>query len=67
MLAQQLFTFVTATPVKQPNGEVQPVGATNEAERTLPANVAGSRICFNVIVGFNFLTIGKWLMLTRPE
>ena len=36
MLAQQLFTFVTATPVAQPNGETKPVGATNnEAERTL--------------------------------
>lgn len=36
MLAQQLFTFVTATPVAQPNGDTQQVGATNnEAERTL--------------------------------
>jgi transposase len=36
MLAQELFTFVTAKPVKQPNGETQQVGATNnEAERTL--------------------------------
>ena len=36
MLAQQLFTFVTAKPVEQPNGETKPVGATNnEAERTL--------------------------------
>ena len=36
MLAQQLFTFVTAKPVVQPNGEVQPVGGTNnEGERTL--------------------------------
>ena len=36
MLAQQLFTFVTAQPVKQPNGVTPPLGATNnEAERTL--------------------------------
>ena len=36
MLAQELFTFVTAKPAKQPNGETQTVGATNnEAERTL--------------------------------
>jgi hypothetical protein len=36
MLAQQLFTFVTAKPVQQPNGETKPVaGTNNEAERTL--------------------------------
>jgi transposase len=36
MLAQQLFTFVTAAPVKMPNGEAAPVaGTNNEAERTL--------------------------------
>ena len=36
MLAQELFVFVTAKPVEQPNGQTQPVGATNnEAERTL--------------------------------
>ena len=36
MLTEQLFTFVTAPPVKQPNGETQSVGGTNnEAERTL--------------------------------
>jgi transposase len=36
MLAQELFTFVTAKPVEQPNGKIQEVGATNnEAERTL--------------------------------
>lgn len=41
MLQQQLFTFVTAAPVEQPNGETTPVeGTNNEAERTLrgPAN-----------------------------
>jgi len=36
MLAQQLFTFVTAEPVEKPNGEIVPVpGTNNEAERTL--------------------------------
>jgi transposase len=36
MLAQQLFTFVTAPPVQLPNGETLPVaGTNNEAERTL--------------------------------
>jgi transposase len=36
LLAEELFTFVTAKPVVQPNGEAQPVGGTNnEAERTL--------------------------------
>ena len=36
MLARELFTFVTAQPVQQPNGETQRVGATNnESERTL--------------------------------
>lgn len=36
MLAQELFTFVTAPSVAQPNGTTQPVaGTNNEAERTL--------------------------------
>jgi transposase len=36
LLAEELFTFVTAKPVEQPNGETQPVGGTNnESERTL--------------------------------
>jgi transposase len=36
LLAKELFTFVTAPPVEQPNGAVHPVGGTNnEAERTL--------------------------------
>jgi len=36
MMVQELFTFVTAKAVDQPNGVVQQVGATNnEAERTL--------------------------------
>jgi transposase len=36
LLAEELFTFVTAKPVKQPNGATHSVGGTNnEAERTL--------------------------------
>jgi transposase len=36
LLAEELFTFVTAKAVEQPNGETRPVGGTNnEAERTL--------------------------------
>jgi transposase len=36
MLREQLFTFVTADPVTQPNGVSQPVsGTNNESERTL--------------------------------
>jgi transposase len=36
MLAGELFTFVTAKAVEQPNGQTQTVGATNnESERTL--------------------------------
>ena len=36
MLAEQLFTFVTAEPVEKPNGETVAVsGTNNEAERTL--------------------------------
>lgn len=43
MLAQQLFTFVTAQPAAQPNGITLPLGATNnEAERTL-RNPAAAR------------------------
>lgn len=36
---EELFTFVTAKPVEQPNGQKQPMGGTNnEAERTLRAD-----------------------------
>src|SRR5947209_16633707 len=43
LLAEKLFTFVTARPVEQPNGEIQTVGGTNnEAERTL-RHPAGAR------------------------
>ena len=42
-LARQLFTFVTAPPVEQPNGGCQAIdGTNNEAERTL-RNVAQAR------------------------
>jgi len=45
MLAEQLFTFVTAEPVEKPNGEMLAVsGTNNEAERTLrsPAQARGT-------------------------
>jgi transposase len=43
LLAEELFTFVTAKPVEQPNGKAQAVaGTNNEAERTL-RNPAGAR------------------------
>jgi transposase len=41
---EQLFTFVTAPPVTQPNGELKPLdGTNNEAERTL-RGVAQARV-----------------------
>ena len=44
LLAEELFTFVTAKPVEQPNGETQTVGGTNnEAERTLRNPAAGAQ------------------------
>jgi len=43
LLAEELFTFVTAKAAEQPNGQTQAVGGTNnEAERTL-RNPAGAR------------------------
>ena len=43
MMAKQLFTFVTAAPVEQPNGQTAPVaGTNNEAERSL-RNAAQAR------------------------
>jgi transposase len=43
MIAKQLFTFVTAGPIEQPNGNTAPVaGTNNEAERSL-RNVAQAR------------------------
>jgi transposase len=44
MLADELFTFVTAPPVQQPNGASQPVaGTNNEAERTLRGAAAARK------------------------
>jgi hypothetical protein len=44
MMAKELFTFVTAQPVQQPNGSTKPVaGTNNEAERTL-RNPAQARV-----------------------
>jgi transposase len=44
MMAKELFTFVTAKPVQQPNGCTLPVaGTNNEAERTL-RNPAQARV-----------------------
>src|SRR5204862_1373958 len=41
-LAQELFQFVTAKPVQQPNGATKPVdGTNNEAERTLRGPAQG--------------------------
>ena len=44
MLGKQLFTFVTAPPATQPNGESKPVaGTNNEAERTLRGAAAARK------------------------
>jgi hypothetical protein len=46
MLKNQLFTFVTAKPVEQPNGEIKPVGGTNnEAERALRNSAQARKTC----------------------
>jgi transposase len=60
MLAQELFTFVTAKPVAQPNGATQEVGATNnEAERTLrsPAQARDTGRTNKTLVGARRRTI----------
>ena len=60
MLAGQLFTFVTAEPVTQPNGVSQPVsGTNNEAERTLrgPAQARATGRTNKTIVGARRQTI----------
>lgn len=60
MLDQQLFTFVTAEPVTQPNGVSQPVsGTNNEAERTLrgPAQARDTGRTNKVIGGARRQTI----------
>jgi hypothetical protein len=54
MLAQELFTFVTAKPVEQPNGETLDVPATNnESERTLrsPAQARDTGRTDKAVVG----------------
>jgi transposase len=60
MLDRQLFTFVTAEPVTQPNGVSQPVsGTNNEAERTLrgPAQARDTGRTNKAIVGARRQTI----------
>jgi transposase len=60
MLAQQLFTFVTAPPTVQPNGESKPAaGTNNEAERTLrgPAQARDTGRTNKTIVGARRQTI----------
>jgi hypothetical protein len=42
-LAQELFTFVTAQPVEQPNGAAPPVGATNNAAERILRSPAEAR------------------------
>jgi transposase len=59
-LAQELFTFVTAQPVEQPNGATQPVGATNnDAERILrpPAEARKTGRTNKTVVGARRQTI----------
>jgi transposase len=60
MLDKQLFTFVTAEPVVQPNGTSQPVaGTNNEAERTLrnPAQARDTGRTNKTLVGARRQTI----------
>jgi transposase len=42
-LAQELFTFVTAQPVEQPNGATPPLGATNNAAERILRSPAEAR------------------------
>jgi hypothetical protein len=60
MLDKQLFTFVTAEPVTQPNGKTAPVsGTNNEAERTLrnPAEARKTGRTNKTLVGARRQTI----------
>jgi hypothetical protein len=60
MLAEQLFTFVTAEPVEKPNGEVLIVsGTNNEAERTLrsPAQARGTGRTNKTVAGARRQTV----------
>jgi transposase len=43
MLAQELFTFVTAKPLEQPNGQTLPVDATNNAAERILRSPAEAR------------------------
>lgn len=60
MLDQQLFTFVTAKPEAQPNGQCEPIsGTNNEAERTLrnPAEARKTGRTNKTLVGARRQTI----------
>jgi transposase len=60
MLAEQLFTFVTAEPVEKPNREMLIVsGTNNEAERTLrsPAQARGTGRTNKTVVGARRQTV----------
>ncbi len=60
MLAEQLFTFVTAEPVQKPNGEMLIVsGTNNEAERTLrsPAQARGTGRTNKTVAGARRQTV----------
>jgi hypothetical protein len=60
MLAKQLFTFVTAEPVEQPNGETLEVpGTNNESERTLrsPAQARDTRRTDKAVRGVRRRTV----------
>lgn len=60
MLAEQLFTFVTAEPVEQPNGETLVVpGTNNESERTLrsPAQARDTRRTDKAVSGARRRTV----------
>ena len=60
MLAQELFTFVTAEPVEQPNGEMLAVpGTNNGSERTLrsPAQARDTGRTDKAVVGSRRRTV----------
>jgi hypothetical protein len=60
LLAQQLFTFVTAEPVQKPNGQTLLVsGTNNEAERTLrsPAQARDTGRTSKTVVGARRQTV----------
>jgi hypothetical protein len=62
VLAEQLFEFVTASPVQQPNGEMKSIGGTNnEAERTLrfPAEARKTGRTNKTLIGARRQTVLK--------